>query len=139
VIVGIEVGEIVGELEPHSQSTAAPGSNGGTQIDGLAELLGCSLGERDGIILGSTEGIVEGLVEGTVEGTVEGIVEGTVDGAKLGVALGVALGAVLGASEAAIEGAADVSVTCNLLTSFSRILSKRLRSLGGGQGYSKTS
>lgn len=55
VMVGAEVGDMVGDLLSSSQSTAAPGSRGGTHLLGAAVTVGAPLGSMDGTRLGGME------------------------------------------------------------------------------------
>jgi hypothetical protein len=129
VIVGEEEGAMVGDADPTSQSTAAPGSSGGMHLDGAAEKEGIPLGRIDGAKLGPSDAVTVGTNEGDCDGAAVGFMDFTIVGVAEAVADGLA--------DAAADGAAES--TCSLLSSSCSISLKRTRSLGGGQGYSKTS
>jgi hypothetical protein len=123
VIVGVEEGAMVGDSDPITQSTAAPGSRGGMHLDGAADEEGSPLGIIDGKKLGNPDAIAEGVTEGCCDGFPVGFMDVT----------------KVGAAEPEAEGLEGAAESCSLLSSSCSISLKRTRSLGGGQGYSKTS
>ena len=72
VIVGMAVGDMVGEVDPSSQSMAAPGSKGGTHLEGCAEPEGAPV---EGVILGAPEEDGASEVVGLLDA--DGIMDGS--------------------------------------------------------------
>lgn len=156
VMVGADVGDMVGLVDPSSQSAAAPGSSGGTHLLGWAVSVGALDGIFEGMKLGCTD--VEGAAEvvglAEVDGTMDGAWE--IEGFELPVGVPVGLWEIVGADvDGAKEGEMDtdgadgepdnvgdnvgVTIVCSRLRSPSNMSRNNMRSLGGGQGYSKTS
>jgi hypothetical protein len=77
VIVGEEEGAIVGDSDPTTQSTAAPGSRGGMHLDGAADAEGIPLGRIDGDKLGPSDAVTVGTNEGDCDGAAVGFMDAT--------------------------------------------------------------
>jgi len=147
VMVGADVGAMVGLVDPNSQSTAAPGSSGGTHLVGWT----VSVGTLDGIFEGmrlrcfDVEGAAEVVGPAEADGLMDGAWER--EGAALPDGIPVGLWEIVGADgveegEMDNDGAADnvgVTTVCSRLNSPSNMSRNNMRCLGGGQGYSKTS
>lgn len=169
VIVGEEVGDMVGDVLSNSQSMADPGSKGGTHLLGDAVTVGAPLGgtvlgepelvgapemegwfDRDGTRDGCCETVGLALPVGVWVGVNETVgVEGVPEGVKVGLSEGTC-GAAEGNNErigAAVGVRVFVASNCNFLsflesnrsTSSCSMSRNNIRSLTGGHGYTKTS